>query len=305
LRNTPPPSDPTNAPPPAPFLKWAGGKRQLLHAIERLVPPRIDTYYEPFVGGGAVFFSLVVKNRFKRAVLGDANPELIGCYEAIRDDVTGVVRVLRSFKYDRDAYYEVREQDPATMTPAARAARLIYLNRCGFNGLYRVNSKGKFNVPFGRHTNPVICDEERLEVASKALQQVELVTGDFAEKIADATPRDFVYLDPPYVPVSATAYFTAYAQSPFGPAEQQRLAQLLRDLRKRRVPALLSNSDCAETRRLYKGLPFETADVRRSINSVSTSRGVVSELLVRSFAYWPEYVLSHRHGSPRRSAKTA
>jgi DNA adenine methylase len=269
---------------PAPFLKWAGGKRQLLPRILDLVPARIDTYYEPFLGGGAVFFALAARGVFRTAVLGDANPDLIACYAAIRDDVDGVIAVLRGPRYRnrRELYYRVRGQDPGALTPAERAARLIYLNRCGFNGLYRVNSKGQFNVPFGRYTRPKICDEPRLRAASRVLAGVRLVCEDFETVMARARRGDFVYLDPPYVPVSRTASFTAYAARSFGAAEQERLADGLRELARRKVSALLSNSDCGATRRLYHGLDIDAVWARRSINSVATARGSVGELLVRS-----------------------
>jgi len=275
-----------SAPPPAPFLKWAGGKRQLLARILAAVPARMGTYYEPFIGGGAVFFGVVARGlAFERAVLGDANEELVRCYQAVRDDVTGVIAALRPFKYDRDVYYRVRERDPAKLSDAKRAARLIYLNRCGYNGLYRVNREGRFNVPFGRYKDPVICDAPRLEAASRALRRAKLVHGDFEQTIAGAARGDFVYLDPPYVPLSATSSFTAYAKTPFDAAAQARLARVLRALGAGRVQALLSNSDCAETRALYDRRFSESVPVRRAINSVAAGRGAVGELLVKSYAY--------------------
>jgi len=270
----------------APFLKWAGGKRQLLGHIEALLPERIDTYFEPFLGGAAVFFRLAAGRRFRRAVLADANPELVNCYQAIRDDVDGVVDELRGYRNNRVLYYRVRRRDPAKLSPTARAARLIYLNRCGYNGLYRVNSSGQFNVPFGRYHRPVICDEDRLRTASEALRDVEILCDDFANTLKRVGRRDFVYLDPPYVPLSATASFTAYARRGFGSEDQERLAAVLRALGTRKVPALLSNSDCGTTRELYRG--FERIDrvpVRRAINSVAHGRGPVDEILVRSFDY--------------------
>jgi DNA adenine methylase len=271
---------------PSPFLKWAGGKRQLLARILDSVPERMGTYFEPFVGGGAVFFGLVARGRrFRRAVLGDANEELIRCYTAIRDDVGAVIRVLGRHRYDRDLYYEVRARDPGTLSDASRAARLIYLNRCGYNGLYRVNRKGQFNVPFGRYKDPVICDAPRLRAAALALADVKLVHGDFERTLRGAGSGDFVYLDPPYVPLSPTSSFTAYAKTPFDAAEQARLARVLRDLGAREVRALLSNSDCLETRQLYDELVSEPVPVRRAINSVAAGRGSVGELLVKSFAY--------------------
>ena len=273
------------ASPPSPFLKWAGGKRQLLPRILASVPADVNTYYEPFVGGGAVFFALAAQRRFRRAVLGDFNRELILCYEAVRDDVEAVIRALGPYRYDKSLYYEVRELDPEALAPATRAARLIYLNRCGYNGLYRVNRSGRFNVPFGRYKNPVICDEKKLRTASAALAGVKLVCQDFARTLRAPRPGDFVYLDPPYVPLSPTSSFTAYARTPFGADEQARLADLLRDLGRRKVRALLSNSDCAETRALYDRKLSARVPVRRAINSVASGRAPVGELLVKSFRF--------------------
>jgi DNA adenine methylase len=266
---------------PAPFLKWAGGKRQLLPRILDLVPARIDTYYEPFLGGGAVFFALAARGRFRRAVVADANSELVLCYRAIQEDVGAVIAKLRKYQNDQEAYYRARAKNLARLSPAARAARLIFLNRCGYNGLYRVNSKGQFNVPFGRYRRPMICDEVKLRAAADALRAVEISCGDFERVMSRPGPDDFVYLDPPYVPLSATSSFTAYASRDFGMAEQERLAEALRALSARGVPALLSNSDCAVTRKLYDGLDIERIRARRSINSVARRRGPVGEILVK------------------------
>jgi DNA adenine methylase len=270
---------------PAPFLKWAGGKRQLLPRILAYVPPQVDTYYEPFLGGGAVFFAMARAGRFRRAVVGDANEELVSCYRTIQDDVEAVIRVLAGHRYDETYYYRLRDGELEGLDPPQRAARLIYLNRCGYNGLYRVNSAGRFNVPFGRYTKPVICDKDKLRAAAAALRNVEIRPRDFEDSMREATARDFVYLDPPYVPLSKTSSFTAYARDPFGAAEQDRLALALRTLGERRVPALLSNSDCALTRKLYQGLPRHKVPVRRAINSAAAGRGSVGELLVKSHAY--------------------
>jgi len=272
---------------PAPFLKWAGGKRQLLAHIEALLPERIDTYFEPFLGGAAVFFRLAAGARFRRAVLADANPELVNCYKAIRNDVGGVIAKLRRYRNDSELYYEVRGRNPARLSPTSRAARLIFLNRCGYNGLYRVNSRGQFNVPFGSYRRPVICDVDKLQAASAALQNAEIVCADFAETLQHVRRGDFVYLDPPYVPLSATSSFTSYAKRNFGSEEQERLADLLRRLATRRVPALLSNSDCVTTRDLYKDFAdsLSVVPARRAINSVGHGRGPVDEILVRSFDY--------------------
>ena len=269
----------------APFLKWAGGKRGLLPRLLPLIPKTIETYYEPFIGGGALFFELARQRRYRKAKLADRNEELIQCYAAIKRDYEQVVRALEVHRYDRDAFYAVREQDPTKLTDPKRAARTIYLNRCGFNGLYRVNKSGRFNVPFGNYRDPNFVRPDLLKSVAAALQNAELMVEDFERVVDGATPVDFVYFDPPYVPLSATASFTAYARDGFDATDQGRLASLLRRLRKRGVPALLSNSDCPVTRELYRGLRPKAVDARRAINSNAAKRGPVSELIVRSFSY--------------------
>ncbi len=273
-----------------PFLKWAGGKRQLLPEILSRLPERCVTYYEPFLGGGAVFFALVARGAFRRAIIGDQNRELVDAYLGVRDDVEGVISRLARLSrkpHDSDTYYGVRAQDPARLGLAARTARLIYLNRTGYNGLYRVNRTGRFNVPFGRYKNPRILDRDNLRAASRAMQGVQIRVGDFEAFVEKAEPGDVVYFDPPYVPVSTTSSFTAYDRLPFGPAEQDRLARTLRRLRKKRVYALLSNSDVRFTRGLYEGLPLEAVKVNRLINSRPDRRGPISEMLVSSLSRIP------------------
>src|SRR5690606_7112362 len=205
-----------------PVLKWAGGKRQLQHRILEKLQADINTYYEPFVGGGAIFFALAAENRFKRAVLGDRNADLVDVYRALTQDVEAVIRLLRKYRYSETEYYRVREQRPRSL--AARAARLIYLNKTGYNGLYRVNRAGEFNVPFGRHKSPLICDEDNLRAAAEALSRAEVVTADFEAVCRDARAGDAVYFDPPYLPLSKTSNFTAYDPHPFGVDEHERLA---------------------------------------------------------------------------------
>jgi DNA adenine methylase len=272
-----------------PFLKWAGGKRALLRELWRYLPRTIDTYYEPFVGGGALFFALVSgpagRRPFRRAVLGDANAELISCYRTVRSDVSGVMQALAAHQDGEAHFYDTRAKNPARLSDAERAARTIYLNRNGYNGLYRVNRAGQFNVPFGKYAALRTVRADRLVAAARALQDVTLEVGDFADCVRSAGRGDFVYFDPPYVPLSATSDFTAYSEGGFGEAHQQRLATLLRRFRLEKVPALLSNSDCPATRALYKGLPIKEVQVARSINAIASRRGQVSELLVRSFGY--------------------
>lgn len=273
-----------------PFLKWAGGKTQLLPQLRAATPPHIQTYYEPFLGGGALFFALQREGRFERAVLSDSNAELIGVYAQVRDGVEELVEALavHQRKYraaaDRaDYYYRIRGKRPTCGVGAA--ARLIFLNKTCFNGLYRVNSRGEFNVPHGSYVNPKICDADGLRAAAAALQGVELRTADFAEAMDAAHVGDFVYCDPPYVPLSETASFTSYTAADFGPAEQQRLAAVAAEARARGIDVLLSNSGHPEVAQLYQeaGFRLETVEAARAINSNGAERGAVREYLIQSF----------------------
>lgn len=265
--------------PARPVLKWAGGKARLAKAICALLPQRIDTYFEPFVGGAAVFFALTKQGRYRKAVLSDSNPELINLYRVLKTDVAGVIKTLRGWKYDEEQYY-YRRDEYRPRTAVARAARTIYLNKTGYNGLYRVNRSGQFNVPFGRHTNPTICDEANLQNVAECLKHVELQVSDFAAICELARPGDAVYFDPPYLPVSETAYFTSYDKQPFGIEQHARLAAVFSDLARRKVRAVLSNSDTPETRDLFHRWKTQHIQVPRAINSRATARGPVGELLV-------------------------
>ncbi len=260
------------------MLKWAGGKSLLAERIRRLLPAQIETYYEPFFGGGAVFFALAREQRFKCAVLSDVNPELVNVYCSLRDDVDSVIKRLRRMTISEEEYYRVREQKPTSKV--GRAARTIYLNKTGYNGLYRVNSSGAFNVPFGRHVNPTICDEPNLRAVAAVLSDVELVVEEFEPCCKRARPGDAVYLDPPYLPLSPTAHFTSYARPPFGLPEHERLAQVFDELTQRNVCAVLSNSCTPDSKRLYEGHHIEFPMVARAINSDSKKRGKIKEILV-------------------------
>ncbi len=244
------------------------------------LPENIDTYYEPFVGSAAVFFTLASQGRFRRAVLSDRNQELIDVYRALKRSARAVVKLLAAYPYDRDFYYELRAVDPKTLELEARAARTIYLNRTGFNGLYRVNRSGQFNVPFGRYVNPTICDERRLLEAAELLKRAKLQTADFEAACANSRAGDAVYFDPPYVPLSRTSNFTAYHHEAFGDEEHERLAKLFGRLSERQVRAVLSNSDTPRTQQLYRPWQVEKLLVGRPINSKPTQRGNVGELLV-------------------------
>ncbi|MCK6544648.1 DNA adenine methylase [Myxococcota bacterium] len=266
-----------------PFLKWAGGKTQLLPEILPRLPDRMRTYYEPFIGGGAVFFALANERRFERAVIGDMNPALTELYSTIRDQVSALITTLEAHQQhatDADYYYAMRGADTTRMTPLERSARTLFLNKTCFNGLYRVNRKGEFNVPFGKYANPKVCNADVLTAASQALQGVEIVNANFHVIAERAQKGDCVYFDPPYVPLSSTSSFCSYDQNAFGPKQHQHLADVYRGCLARGASAVLSNSDCPETRALFRGLDVVTVHATRAINSNATRRGTVTEILV-------------------------
>lgn len=277
-------------------MKWAGGKAQLLHALRERAPREIDTYYEPFIGGGALFFALASDPDLapRRAVLNDANRELAGTYEVVRDHVGTLIERLRALEArylpaDEEArtamYYEVRDEDPREAV--AVAARLIFLNKTCFNGLYRVNRKGRFNVPHGRYTKPRILDCDALLAASRALASAEIRCGDFEPVTADAGPGDFVYLDPPFHPLSKTSSFTGYTEGEFGRPEQLRLKRSIDELTDRGVPVMLSNSPHEWIVGAYEGAfryRVERTPARRAINSRGDRRGAIDELIVTNYS---------------------
>jgi len=279
------------APTPKPIVKWAGGKSRLLPELRARLPGSIRTYAEPFAGGAALFFALAgekLANRrdgrtYERAILADRNEDLVACYRAVRDEVDDLIDELGRYRYDADLFYETRELDPTGMSDVERGARLIFLNRTCFNGLWRVNASGKFNVPFGRHTNPRILDVAGLRAASRALEGVELEVSDFLAIVRHLGKGDFVYFDPPYVPVSETADFTSYASGGFGRRDQERLASEFAALRDRGALAMLSNADTDETRELYADFAVYVVRAPRFINSDPTKRGDTNELLVLSW----------------------
>jgi DNA adenine methylase len=263
-----------------PLVKWVGGKRQLLHALVPLLPTRWNRYFEPFSGGAALFFAVEPK----RAMLCDMNNELINAYSVVRDKVEDVIECLQGYPYERDFFMRIRAQDPSVLDEVARAARFLYLNRTCFNGLYRVNSRGQFNVPFGRYVNPRICDPARFRAAAGALGKAELHVADFAEVEGGARRGDFLYFDPPYIPASATSSFTAYTSASFGMSDQQRLADLFRRLHRKGCKLMLSNSDLPLVDELYAGFQIERVAANRAINSRATGRGAVGEVIVRNYA---------------------
>lgn len=263
-----------------PPLKWVGSKRRLVPEILKRLPEKIGTYYEPFFGGGAVFFALASAGRFKRAVVNDMNDELMRMYAQLEIDVGGVIDALRRHVCEEKYYYRIRAQVPTDLSPNARAARVIYLNKTCFNGLYRVNKKGEFNVPFGDYSDPKICDEENLRAVSEAFGATSILSVDFEVVTQEAKKGDAVYSDPPYIPVSDSSNFTAYASGGFDARAHERLRNRARYLSGKGVHVLLSNSDTPHSRELYRDFKIEEVQVGRSINSVGSKRGKIGELLI-------------------------
>ena len=242
---------------PKPFVKWVGGKRQLLRQFRELglYPPEdfnpiTNTYYEPFVGGGAVFFDLLPKN----AELSDLNNELVTTYNVIKNNVDELIQSLQKHIYDKEYYLEVRAKKVEDLSDVEVASRFIFLNRTGFNGLYRVNKSGQFNVPFGRYNNPVICDEDNLRRVSDALQDVTITHQDYKHVLKTAKNGDFIYLDPPYYPINATSSFTSYTAEGFLEKEQTELRDTFIKWHNKGCFAMLSNSDTPFINELYSGL---------------------------------------------------
>jgi DNA adenine methylase len=271
---------------PRPFLKWAGGKGQLLsELLERVGQAEpFRAYHEPFVGGGALFFELARQGRMRGEVfLSDTNPNLVETYVAVRDEVGELIELLRAHeaRHGETYFYELRALVPGTAVE--RAARIVYLNTTCYNGLFRENRKGQFNVPFGRYESPAICDEPNLRAASEALQGCRIESRAFDTVLREARKGDLVYLDPPYDPVSRTASFTAYSKERFAEPEQRRLAAVYAQLAGRGVKALLSNSMTERVRELYRQFTVETVLAGRSVNSKAGRRGKVPEALVRNF----------------------
>lgn len=269
----------------SPFLRWAGGKRGLFELIAAASPKRFGRYFEPFVGGGAVLLGIPAR----RCVANDVNPWLVTTYAVVRDNVEALIERLRELARDtsRDGYLAARELVPTDLDPVQRAALFIYLNKLCFNGLYRENASGHFNVPYGHIARPNVCDEAKLRAASRRLQGVELRCGSFADAVADAGPGDLVYLDPPYIPLSPSSSFSRYARHDFREPDQRELGALVATLIDRGAHVMLSNSDTPLTRAIYAGLGGEWAlyglQVRRSISAASSSRGRVGEVLGLSY----------------------
>ena len=270
---------------PRPFLKWAGGKGRLLPELIARLPERFGAYHEPHVGSGALFFELASRGALSAVNLSDVNPSLIDTYVAVRDCVEDVITILRKHqkKHDRDYYYLVRAIDPSRLSLAGRAARVIYLNKTCYNGLYRENKAGQFNVPFGRYKNPTICDAVNLRNVSRALSGVGIERRGYASVLERANPGDFVYFDPPYHPLSATSSFTAYDRSGFTEDNQRHLRDVFAELARVGVYVMQSNSDTRLIRDLYADFCIDRVYARRAINSKGSRRGKVAELIIRNY----------------------
>jgi DNA adenine methylase len=291
-----------------PFLKWAGGKGQLIEEIDKRLPSemkygKIKTYVEPFIGGGAVFFHIAQRfEHIEHFYLNDANEDLFHCYRAVRDNVDDLIDILKKYqeKYaalsdaeQKEFFLEIRDQfnkEKFHGFTEKTAAKIIFLNRTCFNGLYRVNRKGLFNVPFGRYTNPLICQEKNLRMVSNLLQKATLLCGDFSACIEYIDKNSFVYFDPPYRPISKTASFTSYAKNSFSDKDQIRLAEFCRTIDKMGAKFLLSNSDPKNEdpndyffEDHYFDFTIERVKASRAINCKGDKRGQINELIITNY----------------------
>lgn len=267
---------------PRPFVKWAGGKRQLLDVLNEAKPNNYKNYHEPFVGGGAFLFSL----RPYKGVIYDINAELINAYLVIRDSLHLLIDDLKNHINEEAYFYSIRALQPCDLNHIQRASRFIYLNKTCFNGLYRENSKGLFNTPFGKYKNPTIIDLENLKVVSDYLRQsqIDIVCGDYHSVLEKAVENDFVYFDPPYVPMSKTANFSTYTKGGFNIEDQTRLAELCKTLSTKGVFVMLSNSNTPIILELYKDFNIQIIHATRQINCVASKRGSdANEVLVTNY----------------------
>ena len=275
---------------PKPFVKWAGGKRQLIPILNQNLPDSFGTYFEPFLGGGALLFHMLTERNGQKCSISDLNSDLVLAYTTIRDRVDSLISSLKTHErnYQKDSksyYYSIRENNPRSQIE--KTSRLLFMNRTCFNGLYRVNSKGKFNVPLGKYTNPNIVNEENLRSVSSILQasRVSIKCRDFGAVLRDAKKGDLVYFDPPYQPVSTTANFTSYTNKSFSYDDLNRLAELCQSLDEKGCKVLLSNSDSKAVSDMFSKKPWKISKIRanRSINSNSKKRTGHFELLIKNY----------------------
>lgn len=266
-----------------PIVKWVGGKRQLMFELLKNMPKNYNRYFEPFIGGGALFFELQPYN----AYISDMNEELINLYQVVRDNVDELIADLQKHDISKDYFMEIRNIDRTeeyeNWSDIQKASRFIYLNRTCFNGMYRVNSKGEFNVPFGHYKNPRILDENNLINCSNLLQRTEIKHADFSEILKKVKKDDFVYFDPPYVPLSETSSFTSYTKDGFDMDMQFKLRDVCDELDSMGVKFLLSNSDTKLVNELYENYNIKKVFASRQINANADGRGKITEVLVRNY----------------------
>lgn len=267
----------------SPIIKWVGGKRQLLPELRKRLPKHYNRYFEPFIGGGALFFDLSPTD----AYISDINPELVNLYKVVRDKVDALIYDLSVHKNSQEYFSKIRaldrQENYASLPDIKRASRFIYLNKTCFNGLYRVNSRGFFNVPFGRYSNPNFADKENLYAVSDVLQSTQIEYANYDNILKFVSKGDFVYFDPPYIPLSNTASFTSYSKEDFGMDEQIALKELCDKLHSMGVKFMLSNSDTPISNDLYSAYNVEKIYASRFINSKSNGRGKISEIVVRNY----------------------
>lgn len=266
-----------------PIVKWVGGKRQLMFELLKNMPKNYNRYFEPFIGGGALFFELQPDN----AYISDMNEELINLYQVVRDNVDELINDLQKHDISKEYFMEIRNIDRTeeyqNWSDIKKASRFIYLNRTCFNGMYRVNSKGEFNVPFGHYKNPRILDENNLINCSHLLQRTEIKQADFSEILKKVKKGDFVYFDPPYVPLSETSSFTSYTKDGFDIDMQFKLRDVCDELDFMGVKFLLSNSDTKLVNELYENYNIKKVFASRQINANADGRGKITEVLVRNY----------------------
>lgn len=263
--------------PTKPFLKWVGGKTQLLDELKKYIPKNFNKYIEPFVGGGALLFDLAPQ----KAIINDANEELINAYTVLRDRVDELINELSTYVYCAEFYYKMRAKNPKDLSKIERAARMIYLNKTCFNGLYRVNKKDEFNVPIGRYTNPTICHEEKLRSAHLALQNVTIECTDFIKVLRKYSEKgDLIYIDPPYHPVGKHSDFKRYTKDFFYKEDQVSLKELIIELKSRGCFVIASNSHCDFILDLYKDFDIKVVDAKRYINKIAERRNNIKEVII-------------------------
>lgn len=269
----------------APFLKWVGGKRQIMPLILERIPQKYSTYCEPFLGAGAVLFEL----QPEKAIINDFNGELINTYRVIKTNVNTLIEDLKKHRNDPDYFYQVRSKDRSAafeqLTDVERASRIIYLNKTCYNGLYRVNNTGQYNTPFGKYKNPNIVNEAVLKAVSRYLNgcKIKITNGDYAAVLRNIPGDSFVYLDPPYHPLSSSANFTGYVKGGWGEDQQTRLKHVCDRLTAKKIKFLLSNSATAFIKNLYKDYTIDIITANRAVNSDSSKRGAVEEFLIRNY----------------------